>query len=273
MSQRLLKNAPRRVVEAVAVAVVLLIAVYMRWVWGELWIVNWIPLPSVIVLANWFPIFLAVLGAAFWKRMEDSSWPRKLPIQAALLTAAAWSVLYVIPRSPPECRDEWIPAEPPVPFRICRQTTPYTCSAAASATILEMLGMETTEAEMATLCLTSSGTTWLGMYHGLSIKLMPSGHGVKFFQGTVDDVSQLAGTRPILLCCQLTEATAAAQPSYVEEGGWIPGVQHSVVCFAVSNGNFWIGDPSQDHLERWSRRDMEVLWTGTGLMVIDYAAQ
>jgi hypothetical protein len=270
-SQRVLQHASRRVVDAVAIGVVLLGAAYLRWVWGQLWIVDWIPLPSVIVLSNWFPLLLAALGAAVWKRMEEGSLPRRVPIQIALLVAAIWSVIYVIPRVPPECGNEWIAAEPPIPFRICVQTTPYTCSAAAAATILESLGEEASEAEMAKLCLTSKGTTWLGMYHGLSIKLMATKYRVNFFQGTTDDLVQLAGTRPILLCCKLTEAAAIAKPSYVEEDGWIPGVQHSVVCFAVLGDTFLIGDPSQRRMERWSRKEMSELWTGSGLMISSIA--
>jgi len=74
---------------------------------------------------------------------------------------------------------------------------------------------------------------------------------------------------PVFLCCQLTEQTATVVRKYQEDDGWIPGVQHSVVCFGVAGDVFFIGDPSQKRMERWRRKDMINLWTGTGLMVVE----
>ena len=269
LTRRIIAKAPNRLLDALAVLVLLMIAAYVWLVWGQLWIVNWIPLPSVIVLSNWYPILLAILAAILWQRQQNLLFARRLPIQAALMGVTIWSIIYVIPRTPPECGNEWIPAEPPIPFRICRQTTPFTCSAASVATILESLGEEATEAEMAKLCLTRQGTTWLGMYHGLSIKLWGTSRHVRFFESTVDELAAVAGIQPILLCCQLTDEVAAANPEYSDQEGWIVGVQHSVVCFAVQGRMFLIGDPSQPKLERWSFKDMANLWTGKGLMVIN----
>ena len=67
--RRLLKTAHPRVLDACAVGLLLLMAAYVKYVWGELWIVNWIPLPSVIILSNWFPLLLSALGAVVWIRM------------------------------------------------------------------------------------------------------------------------------------------------------------------------------------------------------------
>ncbi len=267
LTRRVITRFPPRLLEALAAGVLLLIGLYFWFVWGQLWIVNWIPLPSVIVLSNWFPVLLAMLAAILWTRQQNTSLVRRVPIQAALLAVTIWSVIYVVPRSPPECGNEWIAAEPPIPFRICRQTTDFTCSAASVATILESLGIEATEAEMARLCLTRHGTTWLGMYHGLSIKLWGTGYQAEFFEGSVSDLKTLASTRPILLCCQLTEEVSQQNPEYTEYDGWIAGVQHSVVCFAAVRDGFLIGDPSQAQMEHWSDQDMQNLWIGTGLMV------
>lgn len=269
LTVRLFRRASPVLLDLVAVMVVALIGVYLRTVWGQLWVVNWIPLPSVIVLSNWFPIFLAILSAVLWLRMAARPFLRRAPIQLALLVSAACSVLYVIPRSPPACRNEWIEPEFPVTFRICRQTSdpPVTCSAAAAATLLAALGIDANEAEMARLCLTRGGTTWLGMYHGLSIKLMGTGLKAKFFEGTLAQLAALSADRPVLLCCELSETVAAMVPEYREADGWIPGVSHTVVCFGEKNGTFFIGDPSQPSLERWDHRRMIDLWTGTGLTI------
>lgn len=264
-----LQKASSIMLDVLAVITMLLIAAYVYLVWGQLWIVKWIPYASVIVLSNWFPILLAILGAILWQRLRNKELWRRAPAQLALLGITVWSVIYVIPRTPPECGDEWIEPRGRFPFRVCRQTTPETCSAAATATLLGVIGIQTNEAEMSRLCLTQRGTTWLGIYHGLSVKLDGTGRRVEFFEGSVDDLVKRCQERPVLLCCELTDIVDAAVPEYQGEAGWKPGVLHSVVCFGMLDGEFLIGDPSQPRLERWSRRDMINLWTGTGLTISD----
>ena len=48
--RRLCAKAGPRVLDALAAVLVLIIGVYIRFVWGQLWIVEWIPLPSVVIL-------------------------------------------------------------------------------------------------------------------------------------------------------------------------------------------------------------------------------
>jgi hypothetical protein len=268
LSCRTLKESSPEVLKAVAVSVLFLIAAYIRFVWGQLWIVTWIPLPSVIILSNWFPVLLPVLASASWLHTRNRPLWRRVPAQIALMGIAFWTVFSVLPLTEHDCSDEWIPATSLVPFRVCRQTTIHTCSAASAATMLEVLGIPATEKEMARLCLTRSGTTWLGMYHGLSIKLMGTEYHVRFFQGTIDQLVTVSRTHPVLLCCQLNEQVADEIPEYVTEDGWKPGVLHSVVCFGSRLGeSFVIGDPSQPRVELWSRRDLQNLWSGTGLLL------
>ncbi len=103
----------------------------------------------------------------------------------------------------------------------------------------------------------------------MSVKLDGTGRRVEFFEGSVDDLVKRCQERPVLLCCELTDIVDAAVPEYQGEAGWKPGVLHSVICFGVLDGEFLIGDPSQPRLERWTRRDMINLWTGTGLTISD----
>jgi hypothetical protein len=62
VTSRVLSRASSLTLNVAAVITMLLIAAYVYLVWGQLWIVNWIPLPAVVVLSNWFPILLAVLA-------------------------------------------------------------------------------------------------------------------------------------------------------------------------------------------------------------------
>ncbi|MBC7968045.1 MAG: hypothetical protein H7Z17_19215 [Fuerstia sp.] len=270
--RRLCAKAGPRVLDTLAAALVLIVGVYIRFVWGQLWIVEWIPLPSVVILANWFPVLLGMLAAILWLRMQSNSIPRRIPIQLLLVGATVWSEIYVIPRKPPKCGNEWIEPTAEIPFRICLQTTPYTCSAASAATILHSLGIPSSEKEMAELCLTGEGTTWLGLYHGLSIRLQGSGYGVEFFEGNLADLDVATAEFPVLLCCRLSSEVDIANPNYRNEAGWKPGVAHSAVLFGcLKDFNeivYVVGDPSQKHVEFWSQQDVENLWTGQGLRVV-----
>jgi hypothetical protein len=235
--------------------------------WGQLWVVDWIPLSSVIVLANWFPLFLAGLAAAFWVRMREQTFLRRLPVQLLLIGAAVGSEIYVIPAQAPECGEQWMEPSLNFQWRVCLQTTPHTCSAAAAATILHQLGIEATEQEMAVLCLTRRGTTWLGLYHGLSVRLANTPYKAEFFECDVEDIDEHIKEYPVLLCCELTDEVEKQHPEYATVDGWIPGVQHSLILFAERGGHFFIGDPSQKDPEFWSQQDVALLWSGRGLKI------
>ena len=263
---RLLRERSKPFLDFIAAFIVVLIVVYVYTVWGQLWIVKWIPLPSVIILANWFPPLLAGLAAVVWWRLDPAPLARRLPIIIAMIAAAAFSLTYFIPSTPPECEDKWARPVPGTVWPVCLQTTRHTCSAAAATTILNTLGVETSEQEMAKLCLTRSGTTWLGLYHGLSTKLMGTKHRVGFFEGDLQKLEEAAGMHPVLLCCQLDPTAAEIIPEYVRDDGWIPGTAHSVVYFGKLRGVHVIGDPSRGY-EGWSEQDMNTLWTGTGLRI------
>lgn len=284
---RWFRSSSNRVLDLAAAGIVILIGIYVRTVWGQLWIVRYIPLPSVIILSNWFPVLLSALAAVVWIRLSSeaaaaddsqdstaspsgsSTVPRgqilrRLPIMAVLLAASVYSLLYFVPSEPPECGNEWEYPRIPLVWPICKQTTPFTCSAAAAATILNTLEIHTTEQEMARLCLTKSGTTWLGLYHGLSTMLLATDHRVEFFHSDADGLNASSHGQPVLLCCRLDAETAAQFPEYKEIGGWIPGTAHTVVYFRQLADYHIVGDPSRGY-EVWTTEDLERLWTGDGL--------
>ncbi|MCA9058650.1 MAG: hypothetical protein KDA85_09125 [Planctomycetaceae bacterium] len=265
---RLLRQRSPLFLDFMGIVAILLLGAYLQLVWGQLWIVNWIPLPSVIVLANWFPLLLGFLAAIVWLRMKQHPLWRRIPVQVALIAMTVWSVIYVIPREPPDCNNEWIARYPGDPLTYCRQTTTETCSAASAATLLATLGIDTTEQEMAELCLTRHGTSWLGLYHGLSWKLLGTDRVVQLFEADAGHLRTMCAEQPVLLCCELTDDTAAVNPQLVNEDGWQPGVAHSVVCFGHNEHGFLIADPSQPQPETWDDRYLNALWTGTGLRII-----
>ena len=265
--QRMLRHRSKTFLDGFAVALLALTFAYLKLVWGQLWIVNWIPLPSVIVLSNWFPLILSAFAATVWLRLAPAPISRRLPIVGAIAVAGITSAFWFIPEEPPKCGEDWVMPAPPLEWPVCLQTTPHTCSAAASATILNTLGIETNEQEMAELCMTRNGTTWLGLYHGLSTKLLWTKHQVEFFEADANTLDQVEASAPLLLCCRLDPEVAEAAPEYVTQGGWIPGTAHSVVYFGVYRGHHIVGDPSRGY-EAWTPEDLEVLWTGKGLRIL-----
>ena len=267
LTYRALKSRSKAFLDFMAATIVLSMVGYGYFVFGQLWIVRWIPLPSVIILSNWLPLFFSALAAVAWLRLAPASVLRRLPACVALGLAALYSVYYFVPEEPPECENRWTRAKPPMIFPVCMQTNKYTCSAAAAATILNCLAIPATEQEMAELCLTRSGTTWLGLYHGLATKLWPQGYYVEFFEADSDSLYEMTRDAPVLLCCELDPIVAKMVPEYVNTGGWIPGLAHSVVYFGRAGDTHAIGDPSQGY-EYWSTQDLNNLWTGTGLRVV-----
>lgn len=299
LTLKIARRLSPRLLDLAAVGVMALIALYLNSVWGKLWIVKYIPLPSVIVLSNWFPLLLAALGGVMWVRLDpnsddstidedepranESSQPDARNVEASALAAWAnvrritaaivltlggiYSVMHFIPRSPPECGNEWFDPRPPAVWPVCHQTTPDTCSAAACATILFTLGIESTEQEMARLCLTRSGTTWLGMYHGLSTKLLYTDFHTEFFEGDIDRLTEVTADHPALLCCLLDPDIAEVIPEFEIYDGWKPGTAHTVVYFGMHNGFHVIGDPSVGY-EAWSDVYLNTLWTGEGLRIV-----
>lgn len=279
VTYRLLKQRSQVFLTLAAMIVVGLIVFYMLTVWGQLWIVKWIPLPSVIVLSNWFPPLLGVLSAIVWLQMKKQTVWRRMPITLVMLFAALGSLAWYIPDEPPVCADEWFPAGYGITWPVCQQTTDFTCSAAAAATILGTIDVKTTEQEMSKLCLTKSGsgkfpslggTTWLGLYHGLSSKLLGTKHRVEFFEGDLSVLKKTAKVHPVLLCCELNRQIAENNPEFENVGGWRPGVAHTVIYFRPHGDNaHLIGDPSRG-FEVISNQDLDVVWTGEGLKIAHY---
>jgi hypothetical protein len=113
---------------------------------------------------------------------------------------------------------------------LCPQTTPYTCSAAAAASI----------GEMAALCLTreNRGTLDLGLYRGLNLKLrqVHADLGVRVDRLTFDEL--LEAPKPCLLRVRF-------------------GADHTVVVLFALGREVVVFDPSMpDRLLRWDRHTL-----------------
>ena len=102
---RLLRSQSATVMNIAACVNLALVFAYVWFVWGQLWIVKWIPLPSVIILSNWFPILLCAFAGIVWCRMQAWSLLRRLLVIGGLVICAAYSLTSFIPSEPPECNN------------------------------------------------------------------------------------------------------------------------------------------------------------------------
>jgi len=133
------------------------------------------------------------------------------------------------------------------PEGLVNQTTGYSCSPAATATLLRAIGIETTEREIARLSLTRPifGTTLLGTYRALKIKAGEYGFKVKIVRC---DRSRLKNLRkPLLLYTKF-------------------GYPHMNVLFAQSGDKLLVAEPERS-FEKWNMDALDEHWSGIAIVI------
>ena len=250
-----------RACDLLALAVVGALFYYICELWYDVRLAQWLPAANLIVLANWLPILAAPLAAIAWRR-ADGSRPRQVFYAGALCLSGGYAMVHPLLGSPPECGDRWDA------LGNCLQTTRNTCSPACAATLLKAHGIETSEREMARLCLTRQGTSWQGLYRGLKLKTAGTQWDVDVRRCSADELRQFAG-QPMILSVGLE--SGAADDEFAREFGWVPGVNHSVVLLSFSNqGNAVIADPTQELCrEHWDAETLDTLWRGYAFRLVE----
>ncbi len=249
---RLAKGVPKRRLQVAAVCTVGLLIVFVYVLRGGALVVMLIPCASVVVLGEWLPPLAGVLAGMAWRLVPDPWW-RKATGVVPLVAVSIYSAYSPLLGAPPRCADVWVGT-------VCRQTTQSTCSAAAAATLLKACGIETTEAEMAGLCLSRPTGTFLhGLYRGLTIRSRNTGLKAEVASLSIDELRALE--RPVILTVML-EPGADVDPRYQSQWGWRPGVGHTVVLFGFNgDGTIDVGDPGVGR-EKWSEDALRDLWHG-----------
>ena len=257
---RLSRRLPDRACDAAALLTLAAIAAYIHYLWDSATLAHLLPFSNLIVVGNWFLPATAILAALAWRRVPGHV-ARKAFSVAALLGTGVYSVALPLRGEPPRCQDRWVDG-------ICLQTSNRTCSAASAATLLQAYGIDTSEQEMAGLCLTRRGTTWEGLYHGLKRKTAGTRWDVEVFEGDISTLRARAD-RPVILTVGLPK-NVHVSPRYTQEFGWKAGRMHSVLLFAFRpDGRAVIGDPSvASGKERWSPAELKLLWRGRGMRLV-----
>lgn len=131
------------------------------------------------------------------------------------------------------------------PDGICRQTSEYSCGAAAAATLLARLGVPADEREMAALCRTNArtGTDEISLCRGLRRKLEGSGRTVRLVRASFQD---LRGLR--------APAAVPVQFSLL--------VDHWIVVVSVDDAGVVAADPLKPHLVRIRQAAFLERWRG-----------
>lgn len=249
----LTRNITKREATAVGVVVALLILCYLRFIWKSSVLAEYLPYSSIVVLSNWFPPAAAFLAGITWTHGYGSKLRRVL-FGGILFATSCWSVVSPILGEPPACKNVWDENW------VCRQTSRYTCTPATAAMLLTWHEIHAEESEMAELCLTRKGTTWQGLFRGLTIKTRDEPFRVRVVECEWDELPEKL-TGPAILSVGIDPSKPYPE-HYTKYWGWMPGVRHSVMLRDVlPDGRISIADPAVG-AEYWSVFDLQTLFRG-----------
>ncbi len=251
----------RRLNRSVAVVLAGLISAGMlvagKYLSDSVFVAGVVPARFLPIFGNWLPMMAGLLVGVGWV-LSHRSVPMKVVVLGMLLVAAMYLPYRPLFEERPQVRNRWTRSG------VCLQTTGATCSAAASATLLNAIGIETSEKEMAELCFSTwRGTSLHGLLRGISEKLKGTPWRVRAAEMSKEDLARLK--HPAILMVGLDELNAG-NLKYVKDWGWIPGVEHSVVLFRAGDGRLDIGDPSTGR-ESWRLETLDVLWRGVAIVI------
>ena len=244
-----------------AIATVLLTILYVRFFWDDIRLARLVPVSNLIIVGNGLPLMSTFLAGIVWRRIRH--WRRFVAV-TALWIAGLYALGFPLLANTPACSANWETIDD-FGVRVCIQTTPATCTPACAATLLGLYGIDTTEAEMARLCLTSrNGTNWAGLYHGLKAKTRDTPWDVVGLSGSLKD---LRG--PVIISVGLPH-DVAPDSYYRTKWIWNPGEEHSVILLVINQkGLLQIVDPAPEiRGETWFPQDLGVLWRGQGMALV-----
>jgi hypothetical protein len=255
------RRLPRYIDDIIALLVVVAIFGYIRFVWYNPRLVSWLPFSNLIIVGNWFPIAAGVLGGLAWRRMPGRVY-RKSIVVGALAGTSLYSLVCPLLGDLPQCLDVWRDG-------ICVQTTARTCTPACAATLLRSHGIEATEREMAELCLTREGTTWLGLYRCLKAKTKGTPWDVEVMSCDSETIL-LDRQHPMILSVGLPSVVPGSMQLAMNEWGWKRGIGHSVIMLPNRNRTaVRIIDPTPGvGYENWAVNDIQYLFRGTAVRLV-----
>ena len=260
----------RKSANVLALCAVVLTLAFAGLLHGRLVLARLIPLSNAIVLGNWLPLGAALLAGVVHGQPDVPKW-RKGALMLALFAvgwlSVVWSISPHAPFQPLNCYANGV----------CIQSTPTTCSACSVVTLLGHYGIESSELEMAELCLTGGrGTNLLGIYRGLVKKTQTTPYQVRtIVQYSFEDL-QRNELWPMLVPLRQSELGAVLPVGNQQSSSlWLQQLfgttDHCVVIFGFTDyGTVRIGDPSNfiyNPVET-SVGDLRRDWLGDGFLLV-----
>ena len=253
------RDVSKKVATGIGVGVAALLLLYMAFLWKSAVLSEYLPFSNVAVLCNWFPLAAAFLAGVTWTHGYGTKLRRVL-FGAAVFLTSAWSLCDPLLGHPPFCKNQWDSNG------ICRQSSRFTCTPASAATLLRYHGIPAEESEMAELCLTRDGTTWQGLYRGLTLKTEGHPFRVKVIECEWDDLKKYR-QQPLILSVGLDPSEPFPDDYTERRWGWEPGIRHSVILFEQGDGGVLIADPTVG-LQKWTSGDLQTLFRGRAVALI-----
>ena len=238
------------------VALVLMVG-YITCLWNQPVLTRLMPTSSLIILANWLPLWGSFF-VGIYVATQIGTYRRAILSVLTLLLCVYSSVAPTL-GEPPCCAANLSRSE------LQSQTTPHTCSAACAVSVLRLHGIEASESELAELCLTRSGTHWLGLYRGLMLKTEDSAWTVAVESFSETSFFRLCST-PCVLSVNVDTKCFGARSDH----GFMKNVGHSVVCLGRSGASrVAVFDPSPDFgVEDWGHDIFRAVKSGVVLRLV-----
>ncbi|MEQ8790910.1 MAG: hypothetical protein RIC55_31900 [Pirellulaceae bacterium] len=255
------RRLPPWAASCIAAVVILAMVAYTHYLWYDVALVRFLPFSNLIVIGNWYPLMAGLLAGVVFASVK-TNWLRRGAVLAALFAVGGYAMVAPLLGRPPECGNRW------TNDGICLQTTDKTCTAACAATLLTMHGIDANEQEMAGLCLTREGTTWMGLYRGLKMKTAGTAWDVEVVACSPEEL-MTKKPGPMVLMVGI-EAGSDSSRIMRREEGWIPGVGHSVVLLDTAGSRgVVVADPTPSiGRETWTARDFQQLWRFCGMRLV-----
>lgn len=239
---------------------------YVWFVQNDVRLAEVLPFSNLIVVSNGVAYFTAILLGLVASDPKLTKLRRVLAECSLTIAAGCATVMPVMGHARPSADAAWLDD-------VCIQTTDSTCTAACAATVLRSVGINTNEKEMSSLCFADQGTTWAGLYRGLSLKTMGTRYTVRTFVGDLETLRDLnCREQPAVLTVGLTRDSVKRvhgdMVQQLADGGWLPGRSHTVLFYGFTNDDrVSIGDPSAGR-EHWTLDEFRVLWQRSGQMLV-----
>ncbi len=274
-SARLAACMPIKLINAMAIIVVLALVYLVKFARDPAWLVYLFPIQDLVFVATPIPLLGSMLAGLVFsaQRVASNGQPDEQPLGSI---KARWrSCRQLLPTSllagfvltsllapyfgiTPACREVMRDG-------VCIQSTNTSCSPAAAVTLLKMKGIDANEQQLADWCLTTKhGTSWLGLFRGIKLATRHTDHRVVAKRLTLDEL--LASGKPAILKVNLP-ASEHKRTQYESESGWLADQPHTVLFLSHSHQQYLnMVDPEVGR-ENWTIDDLRTLWTGDAIWI------